>query len=242
MERPRSGLGLRTTLLLLALLPSCRKSGKEQEKDLPRRTAGVRKPEHASKGGETIRQKSYRLFPILEQGGLPDWTAPPLLVPDPALKLGGRLILREPGANRTPSPRDLAKFEALGKPLPEILARNLRLMLPNTEIRAIGKPGGARFLFIDTSLFGIESLVLLPDFWDLCSETLGGEVLMALPDRSMFTVFRERDQALLEGFAPRYRKLHKNGADPLLPCFLARKEGRLQAGLSFEALEHEKKK
>lgn len=185
----------------------------------------------------TARELSYRLLPILEQGRPPDWLGPPLLVPAGALGIGARLVVRRPGGDRSPTARELAEVVEAAGPLPQILARNLRRLLPAAEIRGIGHPGGRRFLFVDTALVGTESLLLLPEFWEQCAQVLGtSDLSAALPERNLFTVFRTQDAELWRRFAPRYATLHANGGDPLAPCFVQRRGGALVAGPRFDAL------
>ncbi len=203
-------------------------------------TAAPRSPaERPLKPAETPRQARRRLFPKLNSGAAGAET-PGLLSFAPATGLTVQPVLRKPGNTVTPSGEQITSILELGKPLGWIYRDNLMGLMPKAVVKLIGQGGGGvRFLILDTELPGIESLVLLPVFWDQAREALGRVPWLALPDRTTCRFLPAGPWRMVVEMSKDFAKRHKEASEPLAEGFLIRDGDRLIAGARFDSLLRE---
>ncbi|PIE22404.1 MAG: hypothetical protein CSA62_12375 [Planctomycetota bacterium] len=242
---------LRPALALIAFstaLLACRQENTETAP--PSSTAKPSPGKQIQQEEETPRQRSHRLLPVLERmpkGNQADSArlAKPLLRPAPELQVRVRWILRKPGANSIPSQKQLAEMEALGHPLSELAARNLRdrfrRFVSDGGIGAVGgkDADGKRqvlMLRFDHQPFGVHSLLLIEEFWQLCEQQLGGPVWVIAPDRQLLHVLPRAPEQQLRAAAGVAAHLFSQGTDPIFDRAIGRKGKQLIAGPSFAEL------
>ncbi|MFQ5505563.1 MAG: hypothetical protein ACE5F1_12300 [Planctomycetota bacterium] len=233
---------LRYTLALVVLFPACTK-----EKD----HTVVQAAETRRQAGptETPRERSHRLVPRLERGGPVDQLEAPLLRLDKKLGIGVRLVLRSPGESKVPSTEELDEIRDLGRPMAEILHRNLSALMKRhkPELTGVGSPGSTAVYGLDLEIPGYEAILLLPAFWDFLKAMLREDACVALPERSTLLVLQKSlampppdsspaRQELLAKMADLLDRRYRNGADPLVDRFIYLEKGKLEAGPAFRDL------
>jgi len=206
----------------------------------------------AAKKPETPEEMSYRLRPRLLQSpdGSGDLLIPPdapLLALDKRLGIGVVLVLRHPGGDELPSKDQLAKILALGKSLPEVLARNLRQLMNNKPRPVLQQTGTVESgptsaqLIVDRP--GIEALVLLPEFWDLLETThLQRKLALAMPGRNTVWFYPADEKQLLDSLSPLHFEMYRSSGDPLCASYILRDGDRLVPGKRFAPAEKNKEK
>ena len=158
-----------------------------------------------------------------------------LLSLDPRLGLAIEPVLDLLGEYRRASPKELERVAAITKDLRAAYYGRLAKLVQAADIRAIGESEAA---FYDVLLNrpGIESLLLLPEFWDSLEKVVGGPVWMALPDRQHLRVFRGRIDSVLRHMASDFVKWSRESSEPLGKTMILREGKKLVPGPSFEKL------
>lgn len=189
---------------------------------------------------ETPSEKSYRLLPKIVRSGTRTNLAPPLLRVDEKLGFGIELVLRKPGESRAPTASELAAIEALGTPIPKILARNLSRYLtdPPPELDVMQGTGGekSRIYRLIIDFPGRESLILLPQLWTRFAEQDHRKICMALPMRTRLLILPRDDKKLLRELAPTLAQEYHESGDPICDRYIFLEDGKLVAGPSFASL------
>jgi len=189
---------------------------------------------------ETPSEKSYRLLPRIVPSGSRTNLVAPLLTVAEKLGFGIELQLRKPGESRAPSPAELAEIQALGRPIPELLARNLRRYLtdPPPELDVIQATGGVqtRIYRLRIDFPGRESLILLPELWQRFAEQDKRRVCMAMPTRNRLMILPRDDAELLRKLASTFDTQYRKGVEPICGHYIFLDNGGLVAGPSFASL------
>ena len=242
-----STIAISASLLAMGLLsPGCTKEAAGPPKRL--KSPPVRVETLGSRPApkdESPEELSYRLRPrlVASPDGSGDLEIPataPLLALDRGLQLGILLVLRRPGGDEVPGKDELEKIRALGKSLPEILARNLRQLLsdkPAPVLKPIASvKTGLRAAQLMVDRPGIEALILLPEFWDLLEEKyFQRKVVLALPGRNKVWFYPAEETELLDSLLQSHFAMHRDSGDPLCKFYIVRKDGRLLPGKRFTA-------
>lgn len=232
--------------------PPSKSSKIVRSKDLPptetRRTAAL-----------TAQELRFRVFPKfihLEDGksadeardaadatpGSGDAAAGGVLEPDPKTGLGIVPCVRDGSFLREASAEELAKLDSLGMSRAEIYRQNLARLMRKASLLSIGEPDGARFLYLDTALSGVEALVLLPEFWTKAADALGQEAMLALPDGGHCRFLPAGPTRLSVGMAQDLDTWHRDASRPLALGLIRREGERLVLVQSFADLHRASKR
>jgi hypothetical protein len=174
----------------------------------------------------------YRIWPMLTPGA-PDVPPSARLLSPADVGFGVTPFIRRFGENRLATASELADLERAGHDLGTLYRTNLARAAAEANLLTVGdeERGGSRFLYLDTSQPGIESMVLLPEVWDAARRALGGrEPWLALPDRQHCRFVAAGPWRLLIEMAPELATWNREGAEPLFDRLLQRQAGRLRAG------------
>jgi hypothetical protein len=197
------------------------------------------KPKGTNRQEEPASSVRFRLWPRL-QSGAPDVPPGEGLLSPADLGFGVAPSVRRFGENRPATASELTEVERAGHGLGAVYRSNLARAATEANLLTVGGEGsgGSRFLYLDTSQPGIESLVLLPEVWDAARRALGGrEPWLALPDRQHCRFLAAGPWRLPIEMAPELATWHREGAEPLFDCLLRREAGRLRAGPRFADLK-----
>ena len=158
-----------------------------------------------------------------------------LLSLDPRLGLGTEAALDLLGEYRRASAAELARLATICKDIRKPYRNRLAKIAKEVDIRGIGE-GKTVFYDVQLDRQGVESLVLLPEFWDSLEKLLGGPIWVALPDRRHMRIFRARIDSVLRHMASDFVTWSRDASEPLATSIILREGKRLVPGPSFEKL------